>query len=377
MTLTIRQHEPGQDIRAFLDAAHEVFRGDPAWIPPLEFEMKDRLNPERNPFFRRGEATLFTAWEGDRVMGRCSAQIDREHLRIHKDETGFFGFFDTVDDNRVGQVLLEAAQGWLRERGMKRMRGPLSLYINDEVGTLVEGFEHPPVIMMAHSRVWQDRVAKACGLEKAKDLLAWRYDLGKVPERGQKAWDAIQAMPEIKIRTVNLSNLQQEMDNVMEIYNDAWRDLWGVVPALPDEVKKVVQDLKLILDPELAFMVELEGRPVAMCIALPNLNEAARDLGGKLFPFGWMKFLWRLKVSHPKVGRLMMLGIRQELRGMRRYAPLSLAMFVEIARRGTKRGYEWAELSWTLEDNRPINAGILAMGARVYKKYRVYEKAIG
>lgn len=377
MTIEIRHHEPGKDVRAFIDAGYEVFRTDPAWVAPLEFELKERLSPSGNPFFQRGEAVLMTAWRNGRLVGRCSAQIDREHLRVHKDDTGFFGFFDTIDDDEVGQALIAEAEKWNVARGMKRLRGPLSLYINDEIGLLVEGFQHPPQIMMAHSRTWQDRVACACGLTKAKDLNAWRFELGKIPARALKAWNDVRAMPEIRMRSVDMHDLRREIDIVMDIYNDAWRDLWGVVPALPDEVKKVASDLRMILNPEMAFIAELEGRPVGMVIALPNLNEVAADLRGKLLPLGWLKLLWRLKVKGPKTGRLMMLGIRQELRGIRKYAGLSMAMYVEIAQRAHRLGYEWAELSWTLEDNRPISAGILAMGGRIYKKYRIYEKDIG
>ncbi len=376
MTIEIREHTPGKDIRPFLDAAYVVFRDDPAWVAPLEFEMKERLNPKRNPFFSRGEVTLFTAWKDGRLAGRCSAQVDREHLRVHKDETGFFGFFDTIDDDAVGQALIEAARKWLAARGMKRMRGPLSLYVNDEIGTLIEGFEHPPAIMMPHSRPWQDRVAHAAGLEKAKDLLAWRYSVGNINKRSRKAWEDIHRLPEIRMRTVDLGDIQREVEIIMDVYNDAWEGQWAVVPALPDEVAKVAQDLKLILVPDLAFIAELDGRPVGMCIALPNLNEVTRDLNGKLLPLGWAKLLWRLKVRGPKSGRLMMLGIRKELRGVRKYGGLSMAMYVEIARRAERLGYTWGELSWTREDAGPISAGILAMGARVYKKYRVYERDV-
>jgi GNAT superfamily N-acetyltransferase len=377
MSIEIREHVPGQDLRPFIDAGYEVFRTDPAWIPPLEFELRQRLTPSQNPFFQRGEVTLFTAWKHGRLAGRCSAQVDREHLRVHGDDTGFFGFFDTVDDDEVGRALLGAAERWNAARGMKRLRGPLSLYINDEIGTLIEGFQHPPQLMMPHARTWQDRVAHAAGLSKAKDLLAWRFDIGRIPERAMRAWKEVCAMPELRLRTVDTRQLGREMNIVMDIYNDAWRDLWAVVPALPEEVKKVASDLRLILVPDLAFIAELDGRPVGMCIALPNLNELIADLGGKLLPLGWAKLLWRLKVKGPKTGRLMMLGIRQELRGLRKYAGLSMAMYVEIAQRAHRLGYQWAELSWTLEDNRPISAGILAMGGRPYKKYRIYEKAIG
>lgn len=376
MAIEIREHVPGKDLRAFIDAGYEVFRTDPAWVPPLELELKERLTPSKNPFFSRGEVTLFTAWKDGRLVGRCSAQVDREHLRVHDDATGFFGFFDTIDDDEVGQALIARAEKWLAAKGMKRMRGPLSLYINEEIGTLIEGFEHPPHIMMSHSRTWQDRVAKASGLDKVKDLYAWRFQIGKIPERALKAWKDVNALPEIRLRTCDLGNIKRELDIIMDIYNDAWEDNWGVVPALPDEVAKVAADLRLILVPDLAFIAELDGKPVGMCITLPNVNESIADLRGKLLPFGWLKLLWRLKVKHPKTGRLMMLGIRKELRGVRKYAGLSMAMYVEIAQRAQRLGYEWGELSWTLEDNRPINAGITAMGAKIYKKYRIYEKAV-
>jgi hypothetical protein len=376
MTIEIREHVPGKDLRPFIDAGYEVFRTDAAWVPPLEFDLKDRLSPSKNPFFQRGEVALFTAWKNGRLVGRCSAQIDREHLRVHKDETGFYGFFDTIDDDAVGAALIDSAEQWLAGRGMKRMRGPFSLYINEEIGTLIDGFQHPPHIMMAHSRTWQDRVTKAAGLEKIKDLYAWRFEVGKIPPRALRAWKDIAALPEIRLRTANLGNLKHELDIIMDIYNDAWMGHWGMVPALPDEVKKVASDLRMILVPDLAFIAELNGKPVGMCITLPNLNEVISDLRGKLLPMGWLKLLWRLKVKGPKTGRLMMLGIRRELRGLRKYAGLSMAMYVEIAQRAQRLGYEWGELSWTLEDNRPINAGILAMGAKIYKKYRLYEKPI-
>ncbi len=378
MTITIREHTPGQDIYPFIRAGHEVFRGDPTWIPPLHFELRERLDPKKNPFFARADVALFTAWREGRLVGRCSAQIDREHLRLWKDGTGFFGFFDTIDDPAVGKALIDAAAGWLRRRGMARMRGPLSLYINEEVGILVEGFDSPPVLMMAHSRPYQARLCEAAGLAKEKDLFAWRYSTsGGFSQRVLKAWEQIKSMPEIRLRSVDTSHMERDLHAVMDIYNEAWDGKWGVVPALPDEVEKVARDLKLILDPDLAFMAEVEGKPVGMCIMLPNMNEALRDLDGKLLPTGVFKLLWRMKVKRPRSTRLMMLGIRKDVtRNVKRYGGLSAAMYVEVAKRGIAKGYEWSELSWTREDDARINLGIRSMGAHVYKKYRVYNKAL-
>jgi hypothetical protein len=378
MTITIREHTPGQDIYPFIRAGHEVFRGDPTWIPPLHFELRERLDPKKNPFFARADVALFTAWREGRLVGRCSAQIDREHLRLWKDGTGFFGFFDTIDDPAVGKELIDAAAGWLRRRGMERMRGPLSLYINEEVGILVEGFDSPPVLMMAHSRPYQARLCEAAGLAKEKDLFAWRYSTSAgFSERVLKAWEQIKSLPEIRLRSVDVSHMERDLQAVMDIYNEAWDGKWGVVPALPDEVEKVARDLKLILDPDLAFMAEVEGKPVGMCIMLPNMNEALRDLDGKLLPTGVFKLLWRMKVKRPRSTRLMMLGIRKDVtRNVKRYGGLSAAMYVEVAKRGIAKGYEWSELSWTREDDARINLGIRSMGAHVYKKYRVYNKAL-
>jgi hypothetical protein len=377
LTITIREHTPGGNIRPFLRAARVVYKGDPAWIPPLDFEMGERLHPKKNPFFNRAEVALFTAWRGRRLVGRCSAQIDREHLRVWKDDTGFFGFFDTTDDAEVGNALIAAAASWLRARGMKRMRGPMSLYVNEEVGVLIDGFEHPPVVMMAHSRPYQARICEAAGLAKEKDLYAWRYGAElEFPPRVIKAWEGVKALPEVRLRSVDTRDMDREIKNVMEIYNDAWQGKWAVVPALPDEVEKVAKDLKLIVDEDLAFIAEIDGRAAGMCIMLPNINEAIADLDGKLFPTGFAKLLWRLKVKHPVSTRLMMLGIRSEYRHIKKYGGLSAAMYVEVAKRGMEKGYTWGELSWTREDDGPINVGIKAMGAQLYKKYRVYEKTI-
>jgi hypothetical protein len=378
MSITIREHAPGKDVSDFIRAGHVVFEGDPAWVAPLDFDIKERLHPKKNPFFNRAEATLFTAWKGDELVGRCSAQVDHEHLKVWNDQTGFFGFFDTIDDAEVGNKLVGAASEWLSRRGMKRMMGPFSLYVNEEVGVLIEGFETPPVLMMAHSRKYQAKLAESAGLVKEKDLFAWRYgkDIG-FPDRVMKAWQSIKELPEVQLRSVDPKHMKREIRAIMDIYNDAWSGKWAMVPALADEVEKIAKDLSLILDPDLAFIADVDGKPGGMCIMLPNLNEAIQDLDGKLFPTGIFKLLYRIKWQHPKSTRLMMLGIRKEItKNMKRYGGLSAAMYVEVAKRGIAKGYEWGELSWTREDDKPINLGIRSMGAELYKKYRVYTKAL-
>lgn len=377
MSIEIRTHRPGQRIDDFLNLHYELFRGDPAFIAPLEMELRDRLTPGKNPFFEHAEAVYFTAWKNGRCVGRISAQIDHEHLRIHKDRTGFFGFFDTIDDQEVASALLTAAESWLRDRGMQRVRGPFSLSINEECGMLVDGFEHPPVVMMPHGLRHQPKLVEGAGYHKVQDLYAWKYVVEPPPERAMKAHAQITSMPEIRFRPITLKSVKKDVPILLDIFNDAWSENWGFVPLTQAEAKKMANDLLLLLDERIAFIVELHGRPVAVCLTLPNLNEAARDLGGKLLPFGIFKLLYRLKVQKVKSARLLILGIRKELRGVKKYGGLSAAMYTELYLRGSKAGYEFCELGWTLESNRPINLGIKMMGGKIYKTYRIYEKELG
>jgi hypothetical protein len=376
MGVEIRHHTPGGDTADFVRAGNEVFRDDPAWVAPLQMMIGDRLNPKKEPFYKHGEVALFTAWKSGRLVGRTSATVDRVWLDTWKDDTGHFGYFDTIDDVEVARALIDEAGAWLKARGMKRMNGPMSLSASLEVGLLVSGFEHPPVLDMAHSRRYQGALAEACGLAKEKDLFAWRYETKNgFNARTEKAWQHLAETKEVRLRSVNVKKLRDELGVIMEIYNETWAGKWGYVPISSDELDKMAADMSLVLDPDMAFIAEVDGKTAGMCICVPNLNEVIADLGGKLFPLGWAKLLYRTKVKHPDSARLILLGVRESIRrNVKRYGFLSAAMYVEVAKRGRAKGYKWAELSWTREDDAPINLGIRSMGAAVYKTYRVYEK---
>lgn len=365
--------EPGKKLDAFLRLPRDLYADDPAFVPPLDMMVKDLLTPKSNPFFDHAEVALFTAKRGGKVVGRISAQVDREHLKKHDDATGFFGFFDTIDDDEVGKALIEAAQQWLRAKGMKRMRGPLSLSINDESGTLVDGFEHPNVLLMPHHKPYQDRVAKAAGLEKAKDLYGFRWEMQKLNKRADRAAEAIAQYPEVRLREADFEN---EIDELIQIQDDAWCHNWGHVSMTSKQAKHFAKDLALLIDRRITVVAEINGELGAMCLAVPNLNEAIADLGGKLLPFGFAKLIYRLKVKNPKSGRLVMLGIKEKFRNQKRYGYLSMAMVAKVAEAGRQAGYEWGELGWTLEDNTPINLLCRAAGGKHYRTYRLYEQAI-
>lgn len=377
MSIELTEHELGKDLDDFVQVAYEVYRDDPAWVAPLQMEIRERLTPSKNPFFEHGECAIFTARKNGKLAGRISAQIDREHLRVHGDDAGFFGFFDTIDDQEVADALLAAAEEWLASRGMAIMRGPLSLSINEELGLLVKGFDSPPVLLCPHHREYQGGLAENAGLVKAQDLFGWMYNVEPPPPRAEKAWQTINNMPEVTFRSIRPKDLKRDIGELLDIFNDAWQDNWGFVPSTDAEAVKMAKDLTLIFDKRLSFFVEVDGKKVAMCVCLPNVNEAIADFDGKLNLINIIKLLWRLKVRGVKSARLMLLGIRKNFRGTRRYAPLSTALYAEIAKRGIAAGYDWAELGWTLENNRLINAGIRGMRAEVYKVYRIYEKPIG
>jgi hypothetical protein len=372
----IRQIPMGGPIDDFLNVVDYIYKSDPAYVRPLDMELKDRLNPKKNPFFEHGEGAIFCAYRNGWVVGRCTASIDREHLDRYGDGVGFFGFLDTVDDEEVARALLARAESWLRGKGMKHARGPLSLNINEETGCLVDGFDTPPYIMMPHHRPYQSTLIEKAGYTKAKDFYAWRYSVGDLNTRVKRAHAEIKALPEISFRRASMKTLSADVELLVDVFNDAWSDNWGFVPFTRNEVKKMAADFKLLLMPEITCICSIDGEPAAVALAIPNLNELVRDFDGKLFPLGLPKLLWRLKVRGPRSARLLLLGIRKKFRNSRKYAPLSAFMYAEMNDGAKSLGIKEGELGWTLEDNGRVNAGITMMGAKPYKTYRVFEKPL-
>lgn len=374
--MEIREIPLGGPLDDFLNVVDLIYRDDKTYIRPLDMDLRDRLNPKKNPFFEHGEGTCFVAYKTGRCVGRITAQIDRGHLAVHKDATGFFGFFDTPDDLEIASALVLRAEAWLRARGMKRIRGPLSLSMNEESGCLVEGFDTPPAVMMPHHRPYQGQLLERLGFEKAKDLFAWRYEVGDMNARVRRANEEIRALPEVKIRQFSLANIERDTKLCVDIFNDAWSDNWGFVQLTEREAQKLAADFKLILIPEITQIVTIDGEAMAFGIALPNINEFLPELKGKLLPLGLPKLLYGLKVKGAQSGRLALLGIRKKVRNVRKYAGLSLAMYAGMNDGGRRIGMTWGELSWTLEDNGPINVAVRSLGAKKYKTYRIYERGL-
>jgi len=372
MPVTVTPVSGRRDIDAFIKFPFRLYRDDPNWVPPLLYLERPRFAPKTNPFLQHADHQLFLAHRDGQVVGRISAQEDHEHNRFHQERTGFFGFFESEDDGEVAQPLLETAEGWLRERGMEAARGPLSFSINQEVGLLVDGFDTQPMIMMAHSRPYYGRLIEGTGFTKATDLYAWRWDWETVPPKAHRAVDTLRRQPDITIRTGDIHRFDEEIATILDIFNSAWSENWGFVPVTPAEARHLAEELRQIVDTNLIIIVEVDGKPAGALLALPNINEAIHNLNGRLLPFGWAKLLWRLKVSRIKTGRLMIMGIKKEYR-TRRYLAMAYLLCDEVYRGASRRGYRWAELSWTLEDNTAVSTMISNVGCRKYKTYRIYE----
>jgi hypothetical protein len=345
-------------------------------VPPLLKFERERFSPDKNPFYKHAQVQLFLARRGPEVTGRISAHIDSEHNRYHAETTGFFGFFECENDPQTAAALLAAAEAWLRERGMSVSRGPLNFSTNGEVGLLVHGHDEPPMVLMPYTHAYYLDLVEACGYTKVRDLYAWKWQYQPVPEGPPATMAAgLRARPEVRTRRANLKRFRDEVRTILDIYNDAWAENWGFVPATGAEAEKMAHDLKLLADPYIVPFVEINGAPAGVALAIPNLNEAIRDLDGKLFPLGFLKLLWRLKVRRIKTGRLLIFGIKKQFR-TRQYAGLAYLLCDEIYRGALARGYEWAEFSWTLEDNGLVNSLIRKVGAEHYKTYRIYEKGL-
>lgn len=365
-----------RDLRDFIHLPWRIYKDNPHWVAPLFLTENERFDPKRNAFYHHSQVQLFIARRNGRVVGRISAQIDGEHVRYWNENVGFFGFLECDNDPSIAQALLEAAEAWLRERGMERSRGPLSFSTNGEVGFLMWGHDYAPLPLMPYTHSYYLDLMEGAGYSKVKDLFAWRWQSQPVPPGlPLKMVEELRARTDVKVRRARIKDFRKEYETILQLYNDAWSQNWGFVPATKAEADEIAKQLRLIVDPAIVPIVEVDGVPAAMALAIPNYYWAQQPLKGHLFPFGWLRFLWRLKVRRPRSGRLLLLGVGKDFRS-RQYAGLTYLLCDEIYRAANERGYDWAEFGWTLEDNGLINSVIRKVGAEHYKTYRVYEKPL-
>ncbi|MEZ5865621.1 MAG: dATP pyrophosphohydrolase [Geminicoccaceae bacterium] len=376
-TVAIQTVHDRADLKAFFDVTRHVYRDDPNWVQPLTLERLDHLNPKKNPFLDGIEAAYWIVHLDGKPAGRISAQVNRAHLERHHDATGHFGFLEAVDDEEAFGLLIETAETWLRMRHMERMQGPFSLSINDETGTLVEGFDTPPSMMMPHGRPYYDARLAEQGLAKAKDLIAFRFDNSvPMPPAARRLIERTARTGSLVVRQLDMHRYVEEIRLICDIFNDGWAENWGFIPFGDAEAQYMAKSIRPLVDAGFFAIAELDGEPAAMTVTLPNLNEAIEGLDGRLLPFGWAKLLWRLKVSGVKTGRMPLMGLRRKWHGTLKGTAAALGVIDAVKQYHAARGVREGELSWVLEDNVAVQRIIDAVGAVPYKRYRVYEKAL-
>ena len=359
-------------LHTFIRLPWSIYGDDPAWIPPLLLERREHLS-KRNPFFEHAECRFWLAYRGDRPVGRISAQVDQLHLRRYKDSTAFFGFLEGEDDPETFRVLLETAEKWLINQGMRRILGPFNLSINQECGLLVEGFDSPPMVMMGHALPYYGARVEEQGYRKEKDLLAYFINIDFELTRAMKVLIK-KTGRRVSIRSLRRERFSEELEILQDIFEDAWSENWGFVPFTKAEFNHLGQTLKHLVPAEYVQIAEVDGSPDAMIVGVPNVNEVIQDLNGRLLPFGWLKLLWRLKVARPKSARVPLMGVRKRHHNSLLGAALAVMVVERVRRLGAKYGAKKVELSWILEDNARMRSILDSIGGVVYKRYRIFGK---
>jgi GNAT superfamily N-acetyltransferase len=370
MAVTIDVVSTARDKKQFIRFPWTIYRDDPNWVPPLLMERQDFLNPAKNPFFEHADVQLFLARDGRGVVvGRVAAIVNHNHVARHGEKAGFFGLFEAIESQEVASALFDAAAGFLRSKGMQVMRGPENISINDDIGLLVKGFDRPPFIMMPHNPAYYQQLVEGYGFRQSMDLLAYygEHRSPNPPERLERGMAAVRKRYRFTIRTVDMKRFAAEVELIKRIYNEAWEENWNAIPMTDREFAHLAKDLKLVLDPEMCLIAEVDGEVAGFLLALPDINQALIKMNGRLLPLGIVKLLWH-KRRIDRI-RVIALGILPRYRRM----AISSALIHETYKRGVARGYHAAELSWILESNASMNNALINEGFIVHKTYRMYD----
>jgi GNAT superfamily N-acetyltransferase len=374
--VSIRPVRTKKDKKSFVDFAWEVYKNDPHWVPPLKDEVHGLITPGKNPWFEHAKAEFWLAERGGKVVGRISAQVD-ELVQTHMGQgIGNWGFLDALDEE-TAHPLIETAEDWLRRQGMTQALGPISLSIWDEPGLEIEGFQQDPTAMMGHHRPEYRGWIESAGYTKAKDLLTYEVDIAHWDDpKINRLIASGERNPRISIRQVDKSKFDEEARIILNILNDAWSSNWGYVPLTEAEIAYAGKKLKPIIYNELVRIAEIDGEPVAFMITLPDINELIKDLNGELFPFGFVKLLWRLRKPRTRRARVPLMGVAKKLH-QSRLASMLAFMLIEYTRRDCvgKFGINIGEFGWILEDNKGMLSIAELPGARINHRYRIYEKS--
>lgn len=371
MSITVRQLNQ-KEIGEFIKFEWQIYTNDVNWVPHLLMERKEFFDPKKNPFFEHANVAYFMAYRDGKAVGRIAGIVNHLHNEFHQDKTGFFGLFECRNDPEAAAALFREAEKFVRQHGMTVLRGPVNFSTNDECGLLVEGFDRPPMIMMTYNPEYYISLFEQNGLVKSKDLIAYRLETpSAIPERLQRGVDLILKRHAFTVRTFNKKDFDNEVRRVKKIYNAAWEKNWGFIPMTDAEFDHMGKQMKQILDPDFLFIAEHQGEPIGFSLAIPNINDALIKIrNGRLLPFGLVKLLWHSR--NVRTVRVITLGIVPQ----HRQSGLDTVFYYKTFETAMRKGVQWGELSWILEDNIAISRPLERMGAFVYKRYRLYEKAV-
>lgn len=370
--VTVRPTRSRGDEMAFIKFQWKIYRDSPNWVPPLLMDRKKLIDRKGNPFYKHATMELFLAERGGTIVGRIGAIINDNHNKEHKENIGFFGFFECFDDPSVANALFNAAGSWLKQHGVTAMRGPASPSVNDEYGLLVDGFDKPPMILMTYNPPYYQQLIEGYGFAKAKDLWAYYLHSQRVfsSEKLVRVSELLKKREGLVIRPLNMKDFDNEVKRIREMYNKGWEGNWGEVPMTEDEFNYVAKDLKAIVDPELVIIAEIKGKPVGFGLSLPDLNVVLKDnKNGYLLPALVRMLLFKKRID---AIRVVILGVIPEYRN----SGIGGVLFYETGKRSVQQGYPHGEASWVLEDNVMMNRGAEMMSGERYKTYRVYQKAL-
>jgi len=370
--IEVKQLDRKKGVVPFLKFAWKIYKGDPNWVPPLMMDKKKILNKDKNPFYDSAELEMFMAYKDGEPVGRIAAIKNDAHNEVHNENIGFFGFFESINDQEVASALLDRAKDWLKSKGLDAMRGPASPSSNDEYAMLLEGFDEPPKLMMSYNPKYYLDLMDNYGLKKAKDLYAYSIDNPKLlkSEKLVRVAEIARKRSKVTIRPINLKQFKSELEKVKFVYNKAWAPNWGFIPMTDQEIDNFAKEFKPIVEPSIVLFAEIDGKAIAFALVIPDYNQLIIKMNGRLFPFNFIKLFTKRKTID--WARVITLGIIPEYqkRG------IDALLYYEITKRAEKIGIMHGEASWILEDNEMMKRGADVMNGEIYKKYRVYEIGI-
>lgn len=360
-----------RDRWAFVELPWSLYRNDPNWIPPLRDHVRELAGFKHHPFHDEAEVQTFLARRGKRVVGRVAAILNHAHNKQHNERIGFFGFFESIEDQEVATALLDAVQDWLAERDITHIRGPANPSVNYEIGLLVDGFDSPPTFMMTYNPPYYEQMITACGYEKSQDLLSFLGILDQLPEVQARYSEIAEMALErtgATIRSIDRGNFLKEVEGFLELYNLSFVQMWGFVPMSPGEVQHTAAALRHLLIPELTLIAEVDGTKVGCVFALPDFNPTIKKIDGRLYPTG---FLHLIRAKH-RVRRVRVLSINV-VPEYQRWG-LGLSLMNALVPKSLDSGLEEAEFSWVAESNSLARQALQKGGAKLEKTYRMYDK---